>query len=323
MQHSITVGLPVYNAMPFLPEAMESILQQTASNFSILVVVDGATDGSLEYLEAIRDNRLRILSQAHAGLPATLNRLLREAKTGWLVRQDADDVSYPKRIERIQEHISREPDAGMFYSLAEYYPSSHSMGLFRSSRGSPQELRQIVQSGYLLSICHPTVALNVEKTLAVGGYRNLAHAEDADLWWRMALQYDIHLLPEILLGFRQNASSISSRYSYIQELHGLYIQYLLLSHLSDQKALPFADLVSLLETRISARRLEAKRQLRCLNMNLGAKHYGGAFMALVLSFLASPAYFAQRVKDELFPNTCVANGVSPEFFYRRKEVFWP
>jgi glycosyltransferase involved in cell wall biosynthesis len=322
-QSSITVGLPVYNAMPFLPEAMEGLLRQTVSDFNILAIVDGADDGSLQYLETIRDQRLRVLSQPNRGLTATLNRMLQEVSTGWLIRQDADDISYPTRVERIQEQISKHPDAAMFYSLAEYYPPEHSVGLYRCSRGTPRELRRIVQSGYLLSICHPSVALNVEKTLAVGGYRNIQHSEDADLWWRLALSYDIYLLPEILIGFRQNVSSISSRYSTAQELHGLYIQYLLLSHLSGREPLPLADVTPMLESYISVDRVEAKQQLRFLNMHLAAKRYGSAFASLARSLFASPSYLIQRMIDELFPLNSIANGVSPDLFYRRKEVFWP
>jgi glycosyltransferase involved in cell wall biosynthesis len=324
LQHSsITVGLPVYNAMPFLPEAIESLLGQTVGCFNILAVVDGADDGSLQYLETIRDQRLRVLWQPNRGLTATLNRMLLEIKTGWLIRQDADDISYPTRIERIQEQIALYPNAAMFYSLAEYYPPTRSLGLYRCSRGSPQELRQIVQSGYLLSICHPSVALNVEKTLAAGGYRNIPHCEDADLWWRLALSHDIHMLPEVLIGFRQNASSVSSRNSNAQELHGLYSQYLLLSHLSGRQPLSLADISPLLEPYISAHQLEAKQQLRCLNMHLAAKRYASAFASLASSLIASPSYLIRRMMDELFPANSIANGISPELFYRREEVFWP
>lgn len=320
---SITIGLPVYNAMPYLPEAIESLLRQTVRNFRILVIVDGADEPSLRYLETLHDPRLRILSQPHSGLTATLNRMLHETETKWLVRQDADDVSYPTRIECLQEQMAWHENAGMFYSLAEYYPRSRSLGLFRCTRGSPQQLRQIVQSGYLLSICHPSVALNVEKTIAIGGYRDLAHSEDADLWWRMALHYDIHLLPEVLIGFRQNASSVSSRNAYLQELHGLYIQYLLLSHLNNRDPLPLADIAPLLEDAIPATRFAAKQHLRHLNMHLAGKHYRGAFASLVRTALASPAYLFQRLRDEYLPGEMIANGVSPALFHCRKEVFWP
>jgi glycosyltransferase involved in cell wall biosynthesis len=322
-QSSVTVGLPVYNAMPFLPEAVESLLTQTVSDFRILVIVDGAHDGSLQYLESLRDPRLQIVVQDNRGLGPTLNRMLAIAETTWLVRQDADDISYPTRIERLQEEIARHPDAAMFYSLAAYYPPGRSLGLYRCSRGSPRELRQIVNSGYLLSICHPSVALHVEKTRAAGGYRDLRHAEDADLWWRLALRYDIHLLPEVLVGFRQNAASISSNNAYTQELHGLYIQYLLLSHLSGREPLPLAAVSPLLEEAISARGLEAKQHLRSLNMHLAARRYAGALTAFVRSILASPTYFMERLRDEFFPAGTIANGVPPELFHRRKEAFWP
>ena len=319
----VTVGLPVYNAMPFLTEAVESLLTQTVSNFNILAIVDGADDGSLQYLETIRDPRLQVIVQPNLGLVATLNRMLEMTETEWLIRQDADDISYPTRIERLQEEIAQYPDAAVFYSLAEYYPPKRSLGLYRCSRGSPQKLRRIVRSGYLLSICHPSVALHVKKTLAAGAYRDLRHAEDADLWWRLALHYDIRLLPEVLVGFRQNASSISSRNSYAQELNGLYIQYLLLSHLSNREPLPLSVVAPLLKTEISMDMLAAKQHLRNLNMHLAAKRYSKACAAFVHSFLASPTYFFQRLRDEFFPLGTIANGIPPEWFYRRKEAFWP
>src|SRR5690348_8434037 len=98
-QSLITVGLPVHNAMPYLPEAMESLMSQQCSRFEILVIVDGATDGSLEYLRSLQGRpsmtwRLRVLTQENQGVTATLNRMLRECRTPWLVRQDADDVSH-------------------------------------------------------------------------------------------------------------------------------------------------------------------------------------------------------------------------------------
>ena len=322
-QSSITVGLPVCNAMPFLPEAIESLFQQTVGNFRILVIVDGEDEPSLRYLQTLNDPRLRVLQQTHCGLTATLNRMLLETKTKWLVRQDADDISYPTRIERLLERTTRHEDAGMFYSLAEYYPPGRSLGLFRCSRGSPQLLRHVVQSGYLLSICHPSVALSVEKTLAIGGYRDFPHAEDADLWWRMALRYDVQFLPEVLIGFRQNPSSVSSRNAYLQELHGLYIQYLLISHLSGRDPLPLAAISPLLENAIPSARLAAKQHLRGLNMHLAARRYGSALAACLRTVLASPAYLLNRLRDEYFPGGVIANGISPDLFYCRKEAFWP
>lgn len=318
----LTIGIPVYNAMPFLPETVDSLLAQSVKEFEILAVVDGATDDSLSYLQSVNDPRLRIVVQRNAGLTATLNRMLREVNTPWLVRQDADDISYPNRIERLLEQISRYPDAGMFYSLAEYYPRDSSLGLFRSTRGTPNELRKLVQSGRLLSICHPSVVLNVDKTLAAGGYRPNMHVEDADLWWRMALSYEIHCIPEVLIGFRQNTSSVSSRNLEEQMLNVLYIQYLLISSLEQRNAEPFDNVAPYLDELFPHRGFRAKVQLRSLNMALAEKKYAKACSSFFKAVAVSPGYFFGRLRDELLPGV-ITNGVDPKLFLQRRDQFWP
>ncbi|HUY82823.1 MAG TPA: glycosyltransferase family A protein [Acidobacteriaceae bacterium] len=321
-QALITVGLPVYNAMPYLPEAMESLLAQRYPHFEILAIVDGATDASLEYLRSIRDGRLRILTQTNQGVTATLNRLLRACRTPWLVRQDADDVSHPQRIGRLLEAIEAAPQAGMFYSLANYHPRGQSVGSFRCSRGTPEKLRAIVEDGYLLSICHPTVALHVEKTLALGGYRVGLHNEDADLWWRMALAHAIHCVPEELVGFRQNAASVSARNLSTQMTAALYVQYLLLSHLTRRAPQPFASIREQLARMLRPARLRAKEHLRAFNMALANQQYLRAGAGLAMSAIVSPGYVAGRLRDEFAPAGRIVNGVAPRFFYEQQEVLW-
>lgn len=318
----ITIGLPVYNAMPCLQETMASLLGQTSSRFQILAIVDGGSDESLDYLLSIRDSRLRVLQQPNHGLTYTLNRMLRECRTRWLVRQDADDVSYPDRVEKISAAIREHPDAGMFYSLASYHPRGRAIGSFRCSRGSPLELRGIVLSGYLLSICHSTVALNVRKTLGFGGYRLGLHNEDADLWWRMALQYDIRCIPEELVGFRQCPGSLSSRNLGEQLLAGLYVQYRLLSHLWRLPPRPMEEVREPLGSLLSRAAFKAKERLRHFNMEMAERHYAGAACALAASFCASPAYLLRRLGDEMFSSRCIANGVRPNLYLERKAVLW-
>jgi len=326
----LTVGMPVCDAMPWLPEAMESLLQQTMKTFQILAIVDGGSDGSAAWLRNLENRlarvgfpwpRVRVLEQEHAGVTATLNRLLYEARTPWLVRMDADDVSYPTRIEKLQRTIEEHPDAGLIYSLADYHPQDQCAGQFRCSRGTPAELREMVRSGYLLSICHSSVALNVEKVRAVGGYRMNIHAEDADLWWRLALEYEIHCIPEPLVGFRIHPQSVSSRNLEMQQLGGVYVQYLLLSELWGKKPRPFGEIAEPLGEFIQPAAFEAKEALREFNALLSEKRYLRGLGALAHAFHASPGYVSRRVRDEIRP-TAIGNGVAPDRFLRRKEVLW-
>ena len=319
----LTVGLPVYNAMPYLPESLESILGQSFTDFRVLVIVDGSDDGSLEYLRSVRDARVRIVEQQHCGITFTLNRMLRECGTPWLVRQDADDLATPNRLATIVAAIREHEDAGMFYSNAAYYPQRKSVGLYRCTRGTPDQIRSVARSGYLPAICHPSVTLNVDKTLTLGGFRPGIQCEDADLWWRMALAYDIRYLPQTLLFFRQNAGSLSSRNLRLQALHGLYVQYLLLSQLESRAPARLSDVEAELSAMLDESSLTAKERLRHFNMHLAEGQRWLAMRSLLGSFFASPPYLLRRLKDELMPSVALGNGVEPRLFHRKRDSLWP
>jgi glycosyltransferase involved in cell wall biosynthesis len=318
----LTVAIPVHNAMPYLPETIDSILCQSISDFLILIVDDGSTDGSSEYLASLPSDRCRVIHQRNQGLTTTLNRMLRETTTPWLVRQDADDVSFPDRLRMILSYVKRYPTAGMFYSNARYYPLDGSVGHVRCTRGTPPELKAIVEEGYLLSICHPTVVLNVEKTLALSGYRYDLHVEDADLWWRMALRHEIQFMSEELLGFRQNANSVSSRNLQRQSVNLFWVQYLLLSHLWQKTPRGYTDIYPLLSDLLQPRHLKVKEHLREANMSIAAKHYSAAALHIVRALLMSPSQVISRIACELGIAPIVKLGANPECFRRLSKALW-
>ncbi len=112
----VTVIVCTYNAGEHLVPAVRSVLEQTHTHLEVLVVDDGSTDGSVECLEAeIEDRRVRILRQANAGKPAAMNRALDAARGEFYVIQDADDLSYPERVERQLARLQSDPElAGVF-----------------------------------------------------------------------------------------------------------------------------------------------------------------------------------------------------------------
>ena len=123
--------------------------------------------------------------------------------------------------------------------------------------------------------------------------------EDIDLWWRMALKYDIRLIPEVTLGVRQNLKSISSANLAKQALHTLYIQYLLLSHVWNFAPLPYEQACQQLSRLLNARKLKFKTHLRGFNIELGRGNRSKALWELGSATLTSPASFSRRIIDEV------------------------
>lgn len=318
----LTVGLPIYNAMPFLPETISSLLLQTYPDFKILAIDDGSTDDSLNYLKSIDDPRLQVLSQQNSGLTSTLNRMLKEVDTPWLVRHDADDIAYPNRIKMIMDYIKRYPDAGMFYSYASYYQNNKSFGTFRTTKAPPEVLHHLTKAGYLLAICHPTVTLNVKKTINLGGYRFDLHIEDIDLWWRMALAHEIRLIPEETVGFRLNVNSVSSSNLEKQSINTLFVQYLLLSHLWNINPLSYDFVKGKLSQLLNKRKLEFRANMRLANIQIGQRNYLGAIKYGLGASLASPKDFLDRFTYELGQKSIAVNGEDTKLFATYCNSLW-
>jgi glycosyltransferase involved in cell wall biosynthesis len=319
----LTVGLPVYNAMPFLPRTLDSLLQQTHADFELLIIDDGSTDESLDYLKSVKDSRIRLVAQENRGLVATLNRMLAEANTPWLVRHDADDLAFPERLALTVDEIRKHPDAGMVYSFARYCQDERIFGTFRTTSGTPEKLRELTRSGYLLAMCHPAVTLNVAKTQQLGGYRFNLHVEDIDLWWRMALEFDIHLIPQATVAVRHNAGSVSARNFERQCINTLFVQYLLLSHVWNLSPLPYEQAARRLSALVDRRQVRFRENTRMANISLSRKQYFAAMKHASLALAASPSHLLKRVMYEIRPEAAVVNGDNPQRFLQIKNLLWP
>ncbi len=107
----LTIGLPVYNAGPFLRDCLRSVFAQSWSDWELVVADDGSTDESLSILEGIDDPRVRLVGpNSHQGLGACLNRITTNARGRYIARMDADDMMHPSRLERQLRVLQDRPD---------------------------------------------------------------------------------------------------------------------------------------------------------------------------------------------------------------------
>jgi glycosyltransferase involved in cell wall biosynthesis len=104
--------MAVHNNRSLLDNAVESVLNQTYTNFEFIIIYDGSTDGSTERLQqyAAQDERIRLTVQANAGLTRSLNRGLAKARGAYIARMDGDDICRPDRLAQQVRHLDRHAD---------------------------------------------------------------------------------------------------------------------------------------------------------------------------------------------------------------------
>src|SRR5215217_1749315 len=113
MNPRISVVMPVHNALPFLQQALQSILQQTFTDFEFVIFDDASTDGSVEVVRewSQRDGRIQLYESAERlGLSGSSNAVVSKARAPVIARMDADDIAHPDRLRRQWDVMERRPD---------------------------------------------------------------------------------------------------------------------------------------------------------------------------------------------------------------------
>jgi glycosyltransferase involved in cell wall biosynthesis len=207
----ISVLMPVYNAERYLREAVESILNQSFTDFEFLIVNDGSTDGSLSILEeyAAKDDRIRLINRPNTGYVVALNEMLELSQGEFIARMDADDVATPERFELQLLFMESHPEvACVGGQILLIDPCGNPLVHFLHPL-THEDIDTAHLSGST-AIAHPTALIRREALLAVQGYRvEYYTAEDIDLFLRLAEIGRLANLPQMILRYRQLVSSIS------------------------------------------------------------------------------------------------------------------
>lgn len=179
----ISVVLPTYNAMPFLKAAVESILTQTFRDFELLIVNDGSTDESKDYLHSLIDPRVRVIELPRGGLETALNTGIMQAKYGWIARMDADDIALPTRFEKQISFLNQNPEYTLI-SCAIGYIGQNGRRL-KVSQAPKLATPPIYQPMIDPMIADQGMMFMKDAVLRAGGYRSVGPAEGLDLLLRL------------------------------------------------------------------------------------------------------------------------------------------
>lgn len=206
----VSVLLPVYNGAQHLAEAIASILNQTASDFDLVIVDDASTDASLQVIQGFVDPRIRVISnEVNQGLSTTLNIGIAASTGQFIARQDQDDISVPHRLEVLVEALEADPECGAVCSSKLLIDSSSES---RGKRKAPQDFQALLRTMRWKNIVwHPTVMMRRDVVDELNGYDAEAlYVEDYDLWLRMLQKWRIEPLAEPLIQYRLHATQMTA-----------------------------------------------------------------------------------------------------------------
>lgn len=208
----ISVVMPIYNCGRFLPAAIESVRQQSHSDWEMILVDDGSEDDSLQIAEQSmrQDSRIRLIASSHLGVTKALNLGLQQANGQFIARMDADDKCRSTRFETQLSFLADHPDhvaVGSFTQRIDADGRSIAVGKWPTDHETIDQLLLSGRGG----LAHPAAMIRHHTLRVLGGYREkFAVAQDKDLWLRLAEVGKLANIPEVLLDYREHLASVGN-----------------------------------------------------------------------------------------------------------------
>lgn len=214
MKNKISIIMGIYNCEKYLAESIESILNQTYTNWELIMCDDGSKDGTLKlakkYQKKYPDKIKVLVNEKNMGLNYTLNKCLKEATGEYIARQDGDDISLPERFEKEMEFLNKNKEYALVSSNMIFFDEngdwgkSHNFGEVKKEnfiKGSP--------------ICHAPCIIRTDALRAVGGYsvdEKLLRVEDYHLWFKLFIAgYKCYSLEACLYKMRDDNDAYKRR----------------------------------------------------------------------------------------------------------------
>ena len=203
----ITIGIPIYNAEPYLEAAIKSVLVQSYRNWELILVDDGSKDNSFKIAKQYeqQDKRIRVISDGlNRKLPARLNQIIREAKGKYIARMDADDIMHPQRLQRQFEILENHPNIDVLGTNAYVIDENNLVfGIRYKNHVGLSKVEHFI---------HPTIMGKKQWFLDNPYDEKAIRIEDAELWYRTKSFSNFMITNEPLLFYREFGNNYYKKY---------------------------------------------------------------------------------------------------------------
>jgi len=203
----VTVFMAVFNGEKYIKDAIESVLNQNFTDFELLIVNDGSTDGTLNLIAEFKDPRIRLLhNDGNKGLTFTRNHGLAEAKGKYFAILDSDDIAMPNRLKTQVDFMNANPKIAICGGQAKFIDGADKeITGYKVPVGDNLSHQLSLYNVFINS----TLMMKTDAIREVGGYREVAPAEDYDLSFRIALKNQVANLNDKLVAYREHGNNIS------------------------------------------------------------------------------------------------------------------
>jgi glycosyltransferase involved in cell wall biosynthesis len=210
MDSLISVIIPTYNYAKYLPQAIESVLNQTLKNFEIIVVDDGSTDNTKDVLKPYRSS-IRYIYQQNKGLPSAKNTGIKASHGEFIAFLDSDDLWLPEKLELQKRFYNEHPSVGMVICNGFLFDETGIIRTFfpvDSINPIPKDLHTSLFLQNIIPVLTTLTSKNCFDKIGLHD-ETLTSAEDLDLWIRLTRYFTVGYVPEPLVKYRKHPEAMS------------------------------------------------------------------------------------------------------------------
>lgn len=213
----VSVIIPAYNAMAYLPEAIESVLQQTYDDFEVIVVNDGSSDNTAEWVAQVADPRVKLISQENKGVSSARNTGITHAQGKYIAFLDSDDLWEPDKLSKQAQILDGDRSAGLVYTwVSGIDKEGKPTGKIRKNNPEGKVWDALIQHNIIE--CGSVPLVRRECLEKVGLFdESLRTIEDLEMWLRLAAHYPFRRIPEALVYYRERPNSLSINWPLMEE----------------------------------------------------------------------------------------------------------
>jgi glycosyltransferase involved in cell wall biosynthesis len=221
----VSVVIPAYNAMAYLPETITTVLKQTYTDFEVIVVNDGSTDNTQEWVSQIEDSRVKLVFQENRGLAGARNKGIEKSQGKFLAFLDADDLWAPTKLAKQIQFLNNHPEIGVVCTWVTYIDEQgKSTGRIVQNQQEGYVWQKLTESNLVECGSVAMVRRDCFEKCGVFDGNLGSFVEDWDMWLRIAKIYQFGVVTEPLVDYRQVTSSASRNWQEMAKSYQLVIE---------------------------------------------------------------------------------------------------